>query len=237
MAITPYLAMTAAEIGTFSCLPEKIGWMACHFSPYGTGLSNLPKALPEGALLILNDRTPMRFHDPEIIAAQLREQVERFGCMGVLLDFQQPDGSETAPLANFLASALPCPVGVSNACASGLDCPVFLPPVPADVPVQEYLQPWLGREIWLDIAKDAALVTVDKDGYRCTPLPPWTQTAGGHREEALHCHYTMDIADEQVRFTLFRTDEDIAGLLDEAEQLGVKLAVGLWQELRGQPDV
>ena len=46
MAIRPFLAMTAAEIRGTETLPPKTAWMACHFSPYSTGLSNLPKDLP-----------------------------------------------------------------------------------------------------------------------------------------------------------------------------------------------
>ena len=46
MAITPFLAMTAAEFRKKEDLPDKIAWMACHFSPYGLGLSNLPQRLP-----------------------------------------------------------------------------------------------------------------------------------------------------------------------------------------------
>ena len=34
-----------------------------------------------------------------------------------------------------------------------------------------------------------------------------------------------------AEFTLFRTREDTVDLLEEAEKLGVKLAVGLYQEL------
>ena len=58
MAIAPFLAMTAAETRNHSVLPPKIAWMACHFSPYGLGLSNLPQRLPPHALLLLDDITP-----------------------------------------------------------------------------------------------------------------------------------------------------------------------------------
>ena len=43
MVIRPFLAMTAAEIRANPDISSPIGWMACHFSPYGTGLSNLPE--------------------------------------------------------------------------------------------------------------------------------------------------------------------------------------------------
>ena len=49
------LAMTAAELGA-APLPSHPAWMACHFSPYSTGLTNLPPKLPQDSLLILNDR-------------------------------------------------------------------------------------------------------------------------------------------------------------------------------------
>ena len=52
MAIAQYLAMTAAEMIGSTFLPQKAAWMACHFSPYSTGLCNLPSALPPGSLLI-----------------------------------------------------------------------------------------------------------------------------------------------------------------------------------------
>ena len=55
MAMEPYLAMTAGEIRGASVLPRRTGWLSCHFSPSGAGLSNLPVALPPGSLLILDD--------------------------------------------------------------------------------------------------------------------------------------------------------------------------------------
>ena len=57
MAMEPYLAMTAGEIRGASVLPRRTGWLSCHFSPSGAGLSNLPVALPPGSLLILDDST------------------------------------------------------------------------------------------------------------------------------------------------------------------------------------
>ena len=46
MAISIYLAASPAQISKMERFPEKLAWMACHFSPYGTGLSNLPASLP-----------------------------------------------------------------------------------------------------------------------------------------------------------------------------------------------
>lgn len=230
MALPLYLAMTAAEMRANATLPAKMGYMACLFSPYGTGLSNCPKALPEGAMLILNDRTPICGHDPQLITNQLVELVQTFKCGCVLLDLQRGGVDETGALVKAIAESLPCPVGVSELYAEGVDCPVFLPPVPPDVPVGEYLRPWQGREVWLEAALDGAVITLTEDGSACAPLPLGRHPEGGHRDERLHCHYIINM-EENARFTLFRIREDLDALLAEAEAFGTTRAVGLWQEL------
>lgn len=231
MAIRPFLAMTAAEIRSISPLPDRIGWMACHFSPYSTGLSNRPKGLPAGSLLIVNDITPIHGHDPEVVAAQLLETVESCGCHGVLLDFQRPDSMETEQMAAFLANALPCPVTVSDLYAGSLSCPVFLSPLPHHIPLKEHIAPWLGREIWLEVAMDAEKILITDSGSTVTPLPYFHDTCG-HRDEALHCHYRVELLEDSARFTFWRSSEDIDTLLEEAESLGITTAVGLYQEFR-----
>jgi hypothetical protein len=77
-----------------------MAWMACHFSPYGTGLSNLPPNLPANAMVILNDRTPIHGHDSKEILCQLNNLTPH--CL--LLDFQRQAVEETAAPA-----ALPAP--------------------------------------------------------------------------------------------------------------------------------
>lgn len=230
MAFPLYLAMTAAEIRENSQLPPKYAYMACHFSPYGTGLSNRPKSLPEGCLLILNDRTPIHGHDHGLIAAQLEELATKFSCSGVLLDFQRPECKETAALARHLTEALPCPVSVSEMYAEGLACPVFLPPLPLDVPLAEYLRPWQDREIWLEVALDGLEITLTPQGYAPVPLP-FPGESEGFTDAKLHCHYHINMKEDAAKFTLFRTREDLDALLAEAEAFGVTRAVGLWQEL------
>ncbi len=230
MAFPFYLAMTAAEIQENRFLPPRLAYMACHFSPYGTGLSNRPKSLPQGSMLILNDRTPIHGHDHKLIAAQLEELAAGSHCSGILLDFQRPGCEETATLVRYLAQVLPYPVAVSHLYAEKLACPVFLPPLPPEEPITEYLRPWQGREIWLEAALEGTVITLTAEGAAFNPLscaPP----SEGHADKSLHCHYTIDVADEQAAFTLFRTREDLQGLLAEAESLGVTQAVGLWQEL------
>lgn len=231
MAILRYLAMTAAEIRKKQDFPGRIGWMACHFSPYSTGLSNLPYSLPPASLLILNDYTPIQGHDPEVAAGQLRACVEALGCRGILLDFQRLGEEQAAAFVRHLVQVLPCPVGVSEGYADGLDCPVFSSPVPPSVPLSEHLAPWQGREIWLEQALDGEIITLAEKGAEVTPQPHAEVLADGFAEERLHCHYRIESAEDAVKFTLWRTREDLEDLLREAEAFGVTTAVGLYQEL------
>lgn len=230
MAIQPFLAMTAGEFMAGAPLPPKIAWMACHFSPYTTGLSNVPDILPPGSLLILNDRTPICGHDPRSVAFQLKDCVEVCGCQGVLLDFQRPGIDETSALVKYLTEVLPCPTAVSEGYAKELTCPVFLPPLPHHVALPDYLAPWEGREIWLEVATDAETITITEDGAAIAPCSGIV--SGKHRDERLFCHYTTEVSDTAAAFTLHRTREDLERLLAEAEKLGVTTAVGLYQELK-----
>lgn len=230
MALSPYLAMTAGEILSSTGLPEGLAYMACHFSPYATGLSNLPRELPPGTLLILNDRTPIHGHDPALVCAQLEDTVQKLRCSGVLLDFQRPDCPELQALCQKVA-ALPCPVAVSHLYAGELSCPVFLPPPPLHQPLEEHLAPWQGRQIWLEAATDAEEITVTPEGSGFRPLPPQPQAEACFVEDALCCRYRIAISSDAITFRLFRTREDVDALLKKAHSLGVSQAVGLYQDL------
>lgn len=232
MAIPLYLAMTAAEFAGCSSFPAKIGWMACHFSPYGTGLSNLPDALPKDSLLIVNDRTPICGHDPELIAKQLTEQIGQYSPAALLLDFQRRNVSETQVLTEHLLTHIACPTAVSECYAAGSDCPVFLPPVPVNKPLSEYIAPWAGREIWLEAALDGLCFHLDAHGCVVSPLPADPEGPFPHSDSGLHCHYRIDLDSGAAHFSLHRTREDLDALLKEAENSGVTAAVGLYQELQ-----
>ncbi len=229
MAIPLYLAMTAAEFSSTAEQPEDLAWMACHFSPYGTGLTNVPDELPPKALLIVNDRTPIYGHDPKRILEILKESVVRLDCWGVLLDFQRPDYTEAKEIAAAL-QALPCPVAVSELYAKDLDCPVFLPPVPPQMTVKEYLLPWQHRPVWLEAALSSSVIAVTESGCTHTPLAQHENVPCPHTDPVLHCHYRIEVTDKAAHFTLRRTKEDTAALLEEAEKHGVICAVGLYQE-------
>lgn len=228
MALPLYLAQTALEMAG-NPLPEHPAYMACHFSPGGKGLSNLPTFLPPGAMLILDDSTPMDGHDPALISQQLSHVITAHRCQALLLDFQRQNIPEQAELAKLLCKALPCPVGVSECYARGLSCPVFLPPVPPDKPLSDCLTPWQGREIWLEAALDGLTLTLTETG--CSAEPLWDLPEKGLADEKLHCHYAIETTADAAIFRLWRTRDDLDSLLAEAKPLGITQAIGLWQEL------
>lgn len=229
MAIEPFLAMTGAEIQRLADLPPKIAWLGCHFSQSGKGVSNFPQWLPGGSLLILDDSSPLDGHDPRLFCNQLKEIVAQWECAGVLLDFQRENQEGEKEMAAAIVSALPCPVAVSALYVADLDCPVFLPPTAVSTPLVEALAPWKGRECWLELALDGECITVTQTGAAVSDLaqiPP-----DGFQEESLHCHYSLELGENQAKWAIWRTKEDVVSLLDAAEKLGVTTAVGLWQEL------
>ena len=231
MALPLYLAMIAAEIMAISSPPANCAYMACHFSPYGNGLSNCPRELPPDTMLILNDRIPIHGHSPERIESQLLELHSKLHFHSLLLDFQRPGYAETAALSAHLVKALPLPVGVSDMYAQGLDCPVFLSAPSPDIPLSRYLQSWNDREIWLEAALDGVEITLTETGATTIPCSPEEVSKASHSDPTLHCHYQIDTEDSLARFTIFRTREDLNDLLKEAEDLGVTQAVGLYQQL------
>ena len=232
MAIAPFLAMTAAEIRNISVFPRKIAWMACHFSPFGQGLSNLPRALPAGTLLMVDDVTPPHGHDPVFIAEQISAVVTDYQCCGVLLDFQRTGYHETKVIVQHLLSALPCPVAVSDPFAKDLDCPVFLPPVPPSAALETHIAPWEDREIWLEISLEGEVLTLTENGCEIISLPYPDLDAQGFEDPKLHCHYRIEVKEKSARFTLWRTKKDLDTLLVEAEKTGIATIVGLYQELQ-----
>ena len=230
MPLPIYLAMTAAELRQNEPKSHTIAWMACHFSPYGTGLSNCPKQLPPGAMLILNDRTPVCGHDPSLIAEQMKELVEHLGCSRVLLDLQRPGEYGVNPIIESVLAVLPCPVGVSECYATNFGCPVFLPPVPLLLPPEDHFARWQGREIWLELALSAGNYRITEQGCHLFPFSPGDQRII-HKEESLYCQYSIAIEEGAVTFSIERSREGLQALQAEAEGLGVKCFVGLYQEL------
>ena len=229
MPIPCYLALTAAEFANTAPLPEKIAWMACHFSCYGTGLSNLPTQLPEGSLIILNDRTPADKHDPGRILAQLLELEETLKPDGFLLDFQRAGLPLNLEIAQILTQSLPCPVSVTAEYAKDLNCAVFLEPPPLHMAPAEHIAPWTDREIWLEAALETRKYIVTTEGCTLEDQENTTLAEPVFIEDKLFCRYHTDVFEDSAVFTLQRSKMELDALLEQAG--GIARAVGLSQQL------
>ena len=231
MVLPLYLALTAAEISSLELLPVPMAYMGCSFSPYSLGLSGIPSSLPEGCMLIVNDRMPCQGHSPDLVVGQLEDAIARLHCESVLLDFQRPPESESEVLVEQIVQSLSCPVAVTEGFAAHLDCPVFLSPAPLNDPLTNHLASWQDREIWLEAALEQMELRVTQEGMSAVSQFPPEGLTGGFFEETLCCSYRTRVDANQIRFTLFDTRESLEKKLELAHSLGVSRAVGLWQEL------
>lgn len=231
MGLPLYLALTAAEMRSVQPVPQLFAYMACHFSPYTQGITNLPSTLPEGSMLILNDRMPCQAHSANLVAQQLCDAVSNLHCESVLLDFQQPPDSQSEAMVQAIVSALPCPVAVSAAHGRKLTCPVFLPPCPPHLPMAEYLAPWQTREIWLEAALCQEEAIVTPNGTEFITVFPTRIPDSGFFDDTLCCQYSIRVQKSQITFSLYETPQTLRRKLDQADSLGVTRAVGLYQEL------
>ena len=147
-----------------------------------------------------------------------------------MLDFQREHSPAAAVIVHSLVQELPCPVGVPPCYAKELDCPVFLPPVPPHIPADEYLQPWSNREIWLELALDAAEITITPQGSNVQPLLFSAPNGQNHHNNELHCHYCIRANSYEIRFHLYRTQDDLQALVNSITLPNVTRAIGLYSE-------
>lgn len=229
MALPLYLAMTREEID--SCpLPAHLAYMACHFSVYGKGLQDVPAHIPEGSMLILDDRIPVWNHDPRQVAEELLEAVTGHGCSGLLLDFQRPAEPLMTDIIRNITDTLPCPVAVTEAYAEGVSCAVLIGCPEVNEPLTKRCGPWQGREKWLELAPQTLRYTITQDRSHREVVDETIQKYP-HRDAALCCSYRIEVEKDRAVFTLERTAEDLLALLRQAEELGFTRAVGLYQQL------
>lgn len=229
MVLPLSLAMTATELATAPKCP--CAYMACHFSSEDAGLFGCPDTLPPDSILIIDDSIPPENHDISKIVKQLQEFAESLQIKGILLDFQKPDIEASRRFIYALLESVPCPVTVSAEYARDLSCSVFLPPPPLYRPLKDYLKPWDNREIWLDAALSCGkfLITPQGSEFLDDAVPPSRESF--FEDNTLHCCYQIQHSGEQAEVYLWRTPEQLKTLLDEAANLGVSQAVGLYQEL------
>lgn len=224
------LAMTPSEIATASASVEKISWMACHFSPDGKGLTDLPQQLPKDSMLILNDSIPWCGQKGNDIVDSLSRFISQFRCSSLLMDFQRPRSEEVFRIVEEVTTALPCPVAVTPEYAKDLSCPVFLPPAPLHIPLEKHLNHWKKHEIWLEVAlcREQIIVTKENTQYKQDiEISP----SIGHFSDKLCCCYKTSIKQDRIIFTLFDTPQTLQKKLDLAQSYGISTAVGLYQEL------
>lgn len=224
-----FLAQTRGEMN--APLPPRFAYMACHFSLYGRGLSNLPDALPPDSILLLDDSTPPNGHDPDIVARQLTELVNRFSVKAVLLDFQNAETEESRAMVAALVRALPKKIAVTEVYAKDFPCSVFLSPTPVNMSLETHLSPWLQQGVFLEIAPDALQIAVTEKGSFFCPVPVNQYRTLPLTDHLLHCHYQVEASPEKAIFTLQRTKEDLTELVRRAYTMGILGAVGLYREL------
>ena len=226
MAIRRYLAMTASEIADFPEIPEHTAYMFCPFFPEPEEASAIQA---DGCLLVLTDAFPPDDSKQESLIRKLKTM----NAGSILLDFQRKGDRGGYGFAKRLCEAVECPVILPEIYADKLNGPVFLPPVPLHSSLDEYLAPWKGREVWLDVSREAAQITLRESGSEYAWLGSFLPPENGHWEKKLSCHYRISLEEEAAVFTLWRTESDLEALLREAGQMGVQNVIGLYQEWRG----
>ena len=231
MNLPLYLALTPTELEQVSPAPAKTAWMSCHFSSCGPGLTDIPSELPSDSLLILDDSTPVQGHDPHQILWELEAAVQKLRPAGLVLDLERPDNARTDAIADTLCKASPCPVYVSQNYAHQEERNVFLSAPPLHVPLAQALAPWKNRKVLLEAVPQAQKMILTREGCQILPcdlqeesFPFW--------ESSLHCTYKIETNEEQAVFTLQRTAAHLSSFLQEAQDLGVQGALGLYQELK-----
>ncbi len=232
MFLPIYLAMTGKEFAQFKGISSTLCYLACHFSASGAGLSNLPSALPSDSILCIDDSTPIANHNKEMVTSQIAELVDRFHPCGILLDFQRPDNPYTPDIIESILRCAKCPVAVSHIYAKEYACPVFLPPLPFRMTVSEHLQPWLDREIWLEIGNDKEMAIITENSFGAERVYSIPSNGTYFRDASLLCHYCSNIKPDHIALHFYRTAQDLEELQAQAKELGVIKFLGLWQQLQ-----
>lgn len=232
MFLPIYLAISTQEFANILEFPSTLCYFACHFSPSGEGLSNLPTILQPGSILSIDDSTPIAGHSKNKVIEQIKYLTEKFNPCGILLDFQRPDNPFSVDMIESILEGTQCPVAVSHIYARELDCPVFLPPLPYRITVQEYLNPWSGREIWLELGNEKEMAIVTQTEFCTERVHTIPNERNYFRDPSLLCHYCTYIKPDHIAFYFQRTAEDLAEIQAQAQALGASKFVGLWQQLR-----
>lgn len=229
MDLSIYPAFAGAELEAMLRYTGKTAWLGCHLSAYGNGITPLPAALKHCDLLVLTDEMPPDGHDPKEVASELWSQAKTLGCERILLDFQRPPSEESMQIIHCVLEKAFVPVGVTPKHAQQLSCPVFLPPPPLWTPLEEAISPWTGREVWLEIAPESGCVTLTKDGSSYAPSE--TKPDYPFTDHRLCLSYKTEVYANKASVFLHRGISNLPCWLKQADTLGIRAAVGLYQQL------
>ena len=240
MSVPRYLAMTAGDFSVASSLPPRVAWMAMHFSMSSPGLSNRPHTLPPGSLILLDDQIPWSSgHSLEAVCQEAVDTLLRTGAAGLLLDLERPPTEETRRLAGYLAQCCReagCSIGMPPAYLDQTEAAVFLPPLPCHCPPQTVLEPYRGREIWLEAVPAGCRIYLS--GARASVMPEQAEALEAEgaafptfSSGPLHCRYFSKPVGSGIQLSLYDTEETLLEKLDACESLGVTRAVGIWRQI------
>lgn len=236
MPISIYEAVTVGDCAGRDAPKAHAAWMAAHFSAAGTGVSNLPQRLPPGSLLILDDRIPWQNHDAQRICQELLQAVANLACSGILLDFEREPCPQTRSFCALLSTYCQqhsIPLGMPPAYGLSLPVALFLPPLPCWPGPKMVLQPFSGRELWLDAAESGCVAEIGCESvqiFRADPAVLQAQ-AEGHAvfwHCGLCCRYYSSQMGDRIRVALYDTRQTMAQKLDICAKLGVTVAVMPW---------
>lgn len=233
MPISIYEAVTAGDCAGHDA---HVAWMAAHFSVAGTGVSNLPRRLPPGSLLILDDRIPWQNHDAQRICQELLQAVANLACSGILLDLEREPCPQTQSFCALLCTCCQqhsIPLAMPPAYGLSLPTALFLPPLPCWPGPEAVLQPFSGRELWLDAAESGCVAEIGRTSVQISPADPAALQAQAEGQavfwhDGLCCRYYSSRMGEQIRVALYDTRQTMAQKLDICAKLGVSVAVMPW---------
>lgn len=229
MDLSIYLAATEAELRHMAFNQGPVAYMACQFSPSGSGISGLPSSLPAGSMLMLTDEFPVQDHDPARVARELLQTASDLSCSRILLDFQRDNEPKTVQVASAILKDATIPVGISQQYARHFQCPVLVCPSPLWTPLTEHLAAWQGREIWLEAVLEDATVTLTQEGSFYHTDSNGKDTP--FYSDRLCLSYTGEQDGHTLHFHLHRGKSELDKLLKEASRLEVTTAIGLYQQL------
>lgn len=236
MPISIYEAVTAGDCFERNALPAHAAWMAAHFSAVGTGVTNLPQRLPVGSLFMLDDQIPWQNHDAERICQELLQAVAELACSGILLDFEREPCQQTQAFCTLLCTycrQYSIPLGMPPSYGLKLPAALFLPPLPCWPGPETVLQPFSGRELWLDAAESGCVAEIGRKSVQFFSEDPIVlqAQAEGHAvfwHGGLCCQYYSNQINDRIRIALYDTRQTMEQKLDACAKLGVTVAVMPW---------